>query len=149
MSVNNGLKSELRKTKENNKEQTEELIMFRNEKYRLEEELKNFKLNLVKLREEYEKESKDDTKLYAIMKAAKMNEARVKDLETELLQKNQELSILKEGKEGFIQEKEKLEEDVEYFKQMARNSKAHAEKAIADVDTYRNMLAEISKNQRR
>lgn len=123
--------------------------MLRNEKFRLEEELKNFKANLTKLREEYEKESKDDTKLYAIMKEAKRNEARVKDLEADLRQKDKELSILKGGKEDFLQEKEKLEEDVEYFKQMAKNAKAHAEKAIADVDTYRNMLNEISRNQRR
>ena len=130
--------------KESNKEMAEELIMEKREKMRLEDELKVFKSNLIKLRVEYEQENKNDKQIFNVISTNKKFEAKINEMQVHLAQKDQEKTHMKEQLESVGLEKERLEEEVEYFKNMARMAKVHAEKAIADVDTYRDMLRKIS-----
>ena len=118
--------------------------MEKREKIRLEEELKVFKSNLIKLREEYEQENKKDKQIFNVISTNKKFEAKINEMHADLAQKDQEKIHIKEKLENLGLENERLEEEVEYFKNMARTAKIHAEKAIADVDTYRDMLRKIN-----
>lgn len=122
--------------------------MTRNEKNRLENELKDFQSILDKLTEEIEQKMKEDSEVIELKKEKEIFEEKIKNLNLELLAKKEELLTKIKTLQELMTENEKLNNDVEYFKNVALTSKNFAEKAIADVEVYRKMLekAKISQN---
>lgn len=138
----------MRKVVGHNKELISELQMTRNEKNRLENELKDFQSILDKLTEEIEQKMKEDSEVIELKKEKEIFEEKIKNLNLELLAKKEELLTKIKTLQELMTENEKLNNDVEYFKNVALTSKNFAEKAIADVEVYRKMLekAKISQN---
>lgn len=110
------------------------------EKNHLEEEMKDFKTHLDVLTEEIEKKLHEEKKTEKIQEQNKRLEESVKELEHKLQLKQEELDTRQKTVDEMLRENDKLNDDVNYFKNLAKTAKAHAEKAVADVDVYKRML---------
>ena len=130
-----------------NKELINELEKARSEKERLEEELQDFKENLEKLTTEVEAKFQEESEIEDLKKEKVTNEARIRDIESALKNKQEELLIKEKTLQEMMADNNKLNIDVDYFKNVAMTSKTFAEKAIADVEVYKQMLSQYKKNE--
>lgn len=123
-----------------NKELIEELNFVRKEKTRVEEEMNEFKTQLDALGDEIEKRLTEEQKAAKILENNKILEEQVKEMDHKIKLKDEELDIKKKTLDELSRENENLAKDIDYFKDVAKTCKAHAEKAIADVEVYRGMV---------
>jgi len=130
-----------------NKELIVELEKARSEKARLEEELQDFKENLDKLATEVESKFKEESEIEDLKKEKVAYEAKLRDVESALKVKQEELLIKEKTLQEMMADNNKLNIDVDYFKNVAMTSKTFAEKAIADVEVYKQMLHQYKKNE--
>lgn len=137
----------MKKALGHNKELVAELSARINEKSALEGELKHFKEVLQAIKSEYEKMKTNDTNVRDLMAQLSKRDERIQDLEAKLKFKEEEADSKQKTINELIHDNDNLTNQVEYFKGMAKNSKTHAEKALADVEVYRKMLQNKSVNQ--
>ncbi len=123
-----------------NKDLITELEKSRQEKMRLENELNEFKEHLDKISEEVEQKFKEETEATQLKEEKMKNETKIKEIESLLNSKQDELLTKEKTIQEMITENNKLSNDIDYFKNVALTSKAFAEKAIADVEVYRKMV---------
>ncbi|KAL4453533.1 hypothetical protein ABPG73_020495 [Tetrahymena malaccensis] len=141
------IEGELKKQKQLNAELKKDYEKVFEEKNEIKEELSQFKVILSKITEEYDKinnkNSEGDTNI------KKENEK----LKEKLLEQEKQQKFLKEQmhyKEASVQEikieNQKLLEEIEYYKHVSIKSKEYAQKAIQDIDFYRNILKQHNIN---
>jgi len=141
------IEGELRKMAGHNSALITELEKTRAEKTRLEEELQDFKENLDKLAAEVESKFQEESEIEELKKEKSKFESKLKDLESSLKSKQEELSIKEKTLQEMMSENNKLNIDVDYFKNVAMTSKSFAEKAIADVEVYKQMLHQYKRHE--
>jgi len=139
------IETDLHKALAINKALQEEIIGKEKENSVMQEDLKHLKRILEKITKEIdgseEQKNKDSQK--EIEKIAKIQEKNIEELKEMLKFKEEQLKLKEEGFKEIVIQSENLNDEVEYFKNMAKNSKGHADKAIKDLDYYRNKLMEM------
>ena len=134
------METELNTTLAHNKNLIIEVTQRNAEKIQLEAELKQFTLMLEKLTQDYEKKSQEDILSVNVLGENKILCIKINELERTMEFKEEELSTKHKTIEELLKENENLNDDIEYFKEMARTSKIHADRAISDIEVYKNML---------
>ena len=128
-----------------NKALQEEIMGKDKENSIMREDLEHLKRIIEKITKEAagsEEEKKKDSQ-EEIEKNAKIQEKTIGDLKEMLKFKEAQMKLKEEGFKEMTIQNENLSDEVEYFKSMAKNSKGHADKAIKDLDYYRNKVAEM------
>ena len=113
----------------------------------MEGELKHFKEVLQALKTEYEKVKTNDVNAKDLMLQLSKRDEKIHELESKLKFKEEEADSKQKTINELIHDNDNLNSQVEYFKGMAKNSKTHAEKALADVEVYRKMIQNKSISQ--
>jgi len=134
------VEGELRTALTHNKSLIAEVTQRNTEKVQLESELKHFTVTLEKFTEDYEKRSQDDVKVTKALEDNQVLHGKINELERTIKFKAEELSIRQKTVDDLLKENESINNDVDYFKNMAKTTKIHADKAIADIEVYRQML---------
>jgi len=101
-------------------------------------------VTLEKFTEDYEKRSQDDVKVTKALEDNQVLHGKINELERTIKFKAEELSIRQKTVDYLLKENESINNDVDYFKNMAKTTKIHADKAIADIEVYRQMLTSKS-----
>jgi predicted transglutaminase-like cysteine proteinase len=102
--------------------------------------MNEFKTQLDALGDEIERRLAEEQKATKVLESNKILEEQIKEMDHRMKLKDEELELKKKSLEEMMRENENLNKDVEYFKDVAKTCKSHAEKAIADCEMYRNML---------
>ena len=129
-----------------NKSLQEELISKQKENAVMHEDLNNLRLIIDKLSNDFGNAEQEKKELEN-EKLIKNQQKTIEELTTNLKYKEEQLKVKEEGLKDIMIQNENLNEEVEYFKGMAKTSKNHAEKALNDVDFYRNKLMELKNNK--
>jgi hypothetical protein len=135
------VESELRKVLGHNKELIHEVQVAKMDKARMEEEMKEFKAQLDILTEEIERKLQEEKKVEKMGEDNRRLDNRIRELEHKISLKDEELRTRQQTIDEMLRENEKMNEDIDYFKNLAKTSKMHAERAVADVDAYKKMLS--------
>lgn len=110
------------------------------EKMQLETELQQFKTILEKLTQEYNRVQNNEGGQAYLQKENQQYKAQIEELERKLSFKSKEVSIKEQSCEEMMLQCRKLNEEIDYFKQLSKTSKEHAEKALEDIEFYRSLL---------
>ena len=138
-------KIELQNMQEENHELTEQLESTELQNKRLREIISHLELKIAQKEEStpVKKDVKSKEELLDQEQSIKI----IQNLETKcrillerIEKKENERKEAQEALSELTQEKEEMLSEIDYYKDMAKMSKKHAEKAIADVEFYKNLL---------
>ena len=131
---------EIRTALAHNKSLIVEVTQRNAEKTQLEAELKEFTSTLERFTKEYEKRSQEDIQVAKFIDENKILSMKINELERTMKFKEEEFSTKQKTVDELLKENENLNNDIEYFKELAKTSKLHTDKAISDIEIYKNML---------
>ena len=139
------IENDLHKALSLNKSLQNEVILKNKENSIMQEDLENLKHIIEKLSKNYE--NSEERNLHEsqmeMEKTLKNKDKILEELKQNLKFKEEQLNMKDESLKEMSIQNESLSDEVEYFKNIAKTSKNHADKALNDLEFYRTKLLEM------